>query len=74
MICRTMFKKDLKKDSPVPYFRLFFVLTPSHGLGLSHDNGRSQHATKQRPELTAAAVFEGRGGKRRVGKGMRMAP
>jgi len=67
-----MHKKDFKNDSPVPYFRLFFVLTPSHGLGLGYVNGRSQRATNQ-PEPPAAAAFEGRGGKRRVGKGMRMA-
>ena len=73
MMCRTMHKKDFKKDSPVPYFCLIFVLTQSHGLVLCHVNDRSQRATKQRPEPPAAAVFEGRGGKRREEEGMRMA-
>ena len=30
MMCRTMHDKDFKKDSPVPYFCLFFVLTPKY--------------------------------------------
>ena len=30
VMCRTMHKNDFKKDSPVPYFRLFFVLTPKY--------------------------------------------
>ena len=30
-MCRTIHKNDFKKDSPVPYFRLFFVLTSKYG-------------------------------------------
>ena len=30
VMCRTMHKNYFKKDSPVPYFRLFFVLTPKY--------------------------------------------
>ena len=29
-ICRTMHENDFKNDSPVPYFRLYFVLTPKY--------------------------------------------
>ena len=30
VMCRTMHKKDFKRDSHVPYFRLFFASTPTY--------------------------------------------
>ena len=30
-MCRTTHKNDFNKDSPVPYFRVLFVLTPKYG-------------------------------------------